>query len=138
MELACTLHQARRGEISLKEIDMRTLTVFALAAMTPFITAVAAAQDPLDNAIELYSRPNQFYLFDETSVKVLDFNSERDVRICAETRQHGIGLEVDYDNKSTVVRPGDCFEFEAMTVSIEPAGQLPPNVDLSGTIETRK
>jgi hypothetical protein len=116
------------------------MRIALLAFASCFMVAGAVAQNiqnPTEDMIQFYSDPNEFYLFDETSVKVLDYNSERDVRICAETRRHGIALQVDYDDKSTVVRPGDCFEFEAMTVSIEPAESLPPNLDLTGTIQTR-
>jgi len=116
---------------------MRTSMIIA-GAMLASIAGSASAATATENMIRLYSEPNQFYLFDQTSVEVLDYKTERDVRICLDARRHHVALEVDYDKKTALVRPGDCFMFEAMHVAIKPASDLGDDLDLKGTIETRE
>lgn len=121
----------------MKPSSMRLRYIIGLGAASILCGARALADDVTQDMIRMYSDPDEFYLFDQTAVHVIDYKSDHDIRICARTRQHDIPLQVDYDGKTAVIRPGDCFEFEAKEVSIEPAGKLPPKVELTGTIATR-
>jgi hypothetical protein len=59
------------------------------------------------------------------------------VRVCAEATPRNVALEVEHDEKTSVVRAGACRTFEAMHLAIKAARDLGPDVDLKGTIETQ-
>jgi hypothetical protein len=88
-----------------------------------------------NSIVEWYAPWNRFYLDSNEEQAVMDFKTDRDVRICDDVRAHGIALMVHYDDKSTNVQPGHCFQFEAKRVSIKPAENLPAGMSLSGRLE---
>ena len=116
---------------------MRTSTIICAALCAAFSGGVSA-DTATETMIRMYSEPNEFYLFDQSSVELLDYKNDRDMRICLEERRHHVPLEVDYDGKTAIVRPGDCFAFEAKHVAIKPGGTLGSDLDLKGTIETMR
>ena len=114
----------------------RLMIPIAITAAYAAVFAPAAQADSVsETLVELYSEADEFYLFDQQDVQVLDYKIARYVRICADKRQHMVPVEVRYDGKSAEVRPGDCMRIEAKRVSLAPADALESNWDLSGTIE---
>lgn len=102
------------------------------------MTGAAFAQtSAIEQRLRMGTEANEFYLFDDGDVKVMEYRMPRDVRICNDTKRHKVPLQVTYDGKVSKVRPGHCFAFEAKTVSLRPAEPLDANWDLSGTIEQR-
>jgi hypothetical protein len=113
------------------------ISTFIWAALGAAFAATASAQTTAtENMIRMNAPRNTFYLFDQTSVEMLDYKTDRDLRICLDERRHHVPLEVDYDGKTANIRPGDCFSFEAKHVAIKPGASLGQDLDLRGTIET--
>jgi hypothetical protein len=99
------------------------------------LSAPLAAAQSVDPVMRMGEDPDKFYLYDQSDVKVLEYNTPRDVRVCNDTRRHHVPLAVNHDGEITKVRPGDCFSFEAKTVTLHAAEPLGSDLDLSGTVE---
>lgn len=113
----------------------QTMPIALAAACAAFLAPASNADSASETLVELYSEPDEFYLFDQQDVQVLDYKSAREIRVCADKRRHMVPVEVRYDGKTAEVRPGDCMRIEAKRVSLAPADTLESNWDLSGTIE---
>jgi hypothetical protein len=123
---------------------LRRPTHAAWLAAALFVAAASCAYSPRahaqaadDDLIRMYAAPDQFYLFNESDAKVLQYDTPRQVRICNETGRSPVPLVVNHDAKVTSVRPGDCTLFEAKKITLRPGAPLAANLDLSGTIEQR-
>jgi len=111
------------------------LTTLTPLAFVFALGAPASAETASESLIQMHSEPDEFYLFDQQDVQVLDYKTAREVRVCADQRQHMVPIRVTYDGKTTEVRPGDCTRVEAKTVTLAPADTLESSWDLSGTVE---
>lgn len=113
-------------------------SMLAAAAIVAMLApAGVRAQSFVETAVEVYSQPGEFTLFDQQDNEIISYESPRDVRICVRNNRHAVPLEVRYDDKTALVRPSNCFEFEAKRVVISPARPLEETWTLNGTVETR-
>lgn len=122
---------------------MKTKYVASAAALSLCLlcSANGASAQIVKNATDTQSivqwltRWNHFYMDENDARRVLEFKTDRDVRVCDDVSGHGIGLIVKYDDKTVDVKPGDCLSFEARNVTLQPDRVIPEGMDLSGTVK---
>ena len=127
----------------------KILMLTAAAAMTiPFMPA--AAQDLEGDAVSpvtqwgrAMAEPGTFWLVSLDDVEIIRYTSPRDVSLCLPepkgvfAAQKDIPLQISWDDLySVVLRPGNCFFFDAKTVKVKPAKALPSGVALTGKVRT--
>ncbi|MEZ5921759.1 MAG: hypothetical protein R3C60_10460 [Parvularculaceae bacterium] len=136
---------------------MRTM-LFATAAAVVLLAAGAAAAKPsLENeglppmdptlALAQATAPrNEFFLNSQTDVELIRFTRAHDNTICvprarsdwADGRTQSVGVIATFDNVKATINPGNCMSFDAKSVRVKPAGPIPQDEDLVGTIRTTK
>ncbi|MDH7942810.1 hypothetical protein QGM61_03165 [Pseudohongiella sp. SYSU M77423] len=115
-----------------------------LAAAAAFIAASFAgqsyAQGMTDSYLEWQARmqagPDEYLFFEDDRKQVVSYSQERIVRVCAGESSIVTPLSIEYDDKETLVMPGDCIRVEAMEVYLEPADTLEPNTFLRVQVDT--
>lgn len=106
-----------------------------LFAMCLAPAATLAADSPINEMIQMYSSPNEFYLFDETDQQTVSFDSEETLKVCARENRHVPSLKVMHDGRSSVVKPGDCQRITAKNFTLTPSGPVDDNWSLEATVE---
>lgn len=125
------MHIAKRQNA----LGAATFAALGLVLMAP--AAQAQAPSPLmDHMLETYSGPDEYYLFEDDRKKVVDYKSERMVRVCAGDSRHVVPLRVSYDGDKTTLGPGDCIRIEAKEVYIEPDETLETGWVLHADVDT--
>jgi hypothetical protein len=61
--------------------------------------------------------------------------TDHDYRICVRNSEHGVPLKVMHDDRTSLVYPGDCADFEAKEISVAPDGKLPSDTLMIGRYE---
>jgi len=110
------------------------LSAFGLVA-----SAVASAQtsiSPAERRMELAAPPDEILLFGEDSKQVVDYKSDRIIRICVTDNRHLVPLTVIHDGERTNVAPGDCTRIEAREVTLTPAERLDDPWAMRAEVET--
>lgn len=122
----------------------QTVMGLSVAAMVMGVTTAFAQESATDEAAEVYSRPNEFYLFNSDDSQSMHFSRARTLRICDKLAKSGtldrsgkVALKVEYDGNNVTVQPGACKELTARHIEISSAGVMPSSVDLVGTVETK-
>lgn len=114
----------------------------ALALMLAFgLLTSAQAQAPgpgplRQHMLEMYADPDEYYLFEDDRKKVIDYKTERMVRICAGDSRHVVPLRVTYDDKRITLGSGDCIRVEAKEVYLEPDAPLEAGWVLHAEVDT--
>jgi len=111
----------------------------ALVLGLAFVAPAAQAQAPspvTDHMLEMYAGPDEYYLFERDRKKVVDYKSERMVRVCAGESRHVVPLRVTYDDEKTTLGSGDCIRVEAKEVYIEPDKPLETGWVLHADVDT--
>jgi hypothetical protein len=123
------------------------------ALLAAICTAPAVAQtitekgpmpdDPLMALAEQYQAPNQFTLNSSLDMDLVRFKREHMITICAprpnpgvdiDAAARGVGIILTWEGDSQTVTPGNCFTLEARKLTVRPAGAMPSNTVLVGTI----
>lgn len=135
---------------------MKKTFLISIALASAFTTtAVMAApkmeheglppMDPVLAYAQQLAPRDSFFLNSDRDIELVRFSSMRDHTICVPRSARGvdaprqnIGVKVSWDGNEATVEPGHCFSFDAKKVSVTPAGPLPDDVDLVGTIRTSK
>lgn len=119
----------------------------AMAAAPAFAeTAVTEGPPPSDPIMQLAQDMmprNQFVLDSQENIELLRYKSVRDVEICIarpdpdaiDGTSKTVPVEVDWDNDTGIIFPGNCMSFDAMKVKVRPAAPLPPDTELLGTFK---
>ncbi|WP_372798596.1 hypothetical protein [Litorivivens sp.] len=120
---------------------MKFRKAIAATSMSAMLAAPALAEVETEGtfrqAVEhLYQEPGEFTVNSQSDVEVVHFKEARDVRLCLPDARHVVALEVEYDDKSKVLQPGNCLIIEAKEVALSVAGDLKDGWSLHGTFET--
>lgn len=130
-------------------MKLRTIAAAAVAA-TGMAAAPAMAQQVEGDASSTLTQwgrqlaePGTFWLDGNEDVEIVRYRQPRDVSLCLPAprgvgaAEQGYSLRITWDEEfSTVLRPGNCFFFDAARVKISPATDLPPGVTLTGQVQT--
>lgn len=124
---------------------LATATIALVTAPAPAL-AQDVEGDANSNLVQLgryHSPDGTFWLDSNDDTELIRYTSARDVSLClpkpggVDTADKGYPLRITWDNQwSTVLRPGNCFYFDAKTVKVRPAEPLPNNVTLEGRVRT--
>jgi hypothetical protein len=98
-------------------------TTLMLLAAAPF----AQAQDLAE-----------YYFFDWSLPRVIEYSSSRHLRICNDYRRHDVALEVICDGKRTILPSDQCLTCRARTLKLAPSKPLKDELTLSGSIKQVK
>lgn len=118
----------------------------AALAVTPAIAqdVEGDANSSLVQWGRMMAEPGTFWLDSMDDTELIRYTTSRDVSLClpeprgVNAAQQGIPLQITWDNQySAVLRPGNCFFFDARTVKVKPAAPLPSGVTLSGRVQTQ-
>jgi len=123
----------------MRPIQSLSLIVSVAACLMVPAAGMAISDDIEDqnSIVEWYTGGDRFYLYDDSDTELVNFSEARDVRICTATRRHDITLQVNHDGSKSIVRSGNCLTVDAKKITVSPAEQLPPYVELMGTVESR-
>jgi len=102
--------------------------------------------DPIMALAQASAPSNEFFLNSQDDVELIRFTKPHDNTICVprvrsdwvDGRTQSIGVIVSFDNVKATINPGNCLSFDAKSVRVKPAGQVPQDEDLVGTIRTTK
>lgn len=106
--------------------------------ITSIILALAilpASANPLNRMIEIHSDPNEFHLFNQIDSETVSFDSKETVEVCAGDSKQVTALKVVHDGTESSLKPGNCREFTGKQFTFSPAGVVPNNWNLTGTIK---
>lgn len=121
------------------------LPMAALAA-TPVLAqdVEGDANSPTVQWGRMLSEPGTFWLDSNEDVEVIRYTQSRDVSLClprpqgVRAAERGHPLRITWDGQNTaVLRPGNCFFFDARQVKVRPASNLPSGVVLTGRVQTQ-
>jgi len=129
--------------------NAKILMIAATAAMTTAIPTASAqdiegdATSPVTQWGRMLAEPGTFWLDSNDDVEIIRYTTPRDVSLCL-SKPSGVGaadkgypLRITWDNQfSVVLKPGNCFFFDAKMVKVKPAADLPSGVVLTGKIQT--
>lgn len=87
-------------------------------------------QPPSEQVIQ-----REYYLFDWSALKVVSFETIRDIRICNDYRRHDIQLTVKCDDKAAAIGSKACHSCRAQRLQLSSSDPLGDDQSLSGTIE---
>lgn len=133
----------------MKRLGRLTL-MFAAASGLAFGAATANAQQVEGDALSATERwgrmraePGTFWLDSNDDREIIRYSTPRDVRLCL-PQAKGVGaaqkaypVTVTWDGTTrATLYPGNCLFFDARTVTLRPATDLPRGVTLSGQVET--
>lgn len=119
-----------------KSQRFKLLLAAGCLALPGTLWAVGDAADH-NSLLEWRTGGDRFYLTSRQEEELVDFPQPREVRVCADDRSDDVSIRVEHDGDRSVVRPGECVQMEASTVRVTPAEALPPNVELTGTVNHR-
>ena len=84
----------------------------------------------------MQSDADEYFFFEDDRKQVVSYIRERIVRVCAADSAEVTTLRIEYDDKVTMLTPGDCIRVEAMDVVLEPANTLPANTFMRVEVDT--
>lgn len=101
-----------------------------------------AVDDPMMLMAEQDLARNQFILDNSRDVELVRFKKPHDLQVCSarpdhgaiDGTKHGYPIEAIWDDDTAIIYPGNCLMFDAQRVKIKPAGQIPGNIILTGTV----
>lgn len=101
------------------------------------------AATPIQQWGRMHAQPGTFWLDSNDDTELVRYTSSRDVGICLPeptgvfAAQKGYPLQITWDGTNTaVLRPGNCFYFDAKSVKVKPVKPLPSGVTLKGRVQT--
>ncbi|MDT8322416.1 MAG: hypothetical protein RQ826_18025 [Xanthomonadales bacterium] len=113
------------------------LSTLFLCITAFFAVSTAQAQTSvLEHAARMHSGPDEYYFFEDDRKQVIDYKTERMVRICTGQSRHLVPMKVTYDNKTATLGSDECIRVEAKKVLLEPAERLKPNYVIEAEVET--
>ncbi len=98
--------------------------------------AANAQSTVLEMMTKLHAPPDEHYFFEADRKQVVDYKTDRVVRICAGESRHVVPLKVTYDDKTTTLGSGDCTRVEAKQVFLEPEERLDPSWVIKADVDT--
>ena len=122
----------------LRRIARRTLCATAAAALlaSSGVTLAESYVSPAERQLQLASPSDEYYFFADDRKQIVDYKSDRVVRICVGDSRHLVPLEVTHDDDTTMVHRNDCVRVEAKEIYLEPAEMLPTNAMIRATVRT--
>ncbi|OFE12154.1 hypothetical protein PHACT_02580 [Pseudohongiella acticola] len=119
----------------------KKIMIAATAAITTFVFALPLAAQPqtgsyLEYRARMQSDADEYFFFEDDRKQVVSYSRDRIVRVCAADSAEVIPLRVEYDDRTTMLTPGDCIRVEAMDVFLEPADSLEPNTFMRVEVDT--
>ncbi len=92
------------------------------------------------NRMRRLAHPNEFVLTSDLDVELIRFTDPRDVEICigrpdpnkVGDAKKAVAVNVKWDDKSSVIQPGNCMSFDAKTLKVKAAEPLPDDTEISG------
>jgi hypothetical protein len=121
-----------------RRIVRRALSATAAAALLASSGAALAEsyESPAERQLRLASPSDEYYFFADDRKQIVDYKSDRIVRICAGDSRHLVPLKVTHDDDSTMVHRNDCVRVEAKEIYLEPAEMLPTNAMIQAKVRT--
>jgi hypothetical protein len=126
---------------------MKNAAIGAALAMLAMPAVAQHVEGDAHSAVSQWARqlapPGSFWLDNQDDREIVRYTTPRDVRLClpepapVSRVDKVIPLTVTWDQTNTaVLYPGNCLYFDARRVSVKPAGNLPRNTVLKGSVET--
>tara|TARA_A100001391_G_scaffold119169_4_gene81033 strand:+ start:31514 stop:31930 length:417 start_codon:yes stop_codon:yes gene_type:complete len=86
---------------------------------------------------------NQFAIYNDQEVELIRYKTVRDVEICIARpdpdtvfgTKTAVPVEVQWDNDTGEIWPGNCLSFDAKQVKVRAAQPLPDDTELLGTFK---
>ena len=110
--------------------------VFAILATGLAAPTVQAQTSMLERMARMYGESDEYFFFESDRKKVVDYKTDRTVRICTGTSRHLVPLKITYDGDSAKLASGDCMRIEAKEIYLEPEKELDQNWVIQATVET--
>lgn len=93
----------------------------------------AMLSDPVYEALP----PGEFVLGNGDDKTIVNAKTDKHYRICAGRgsryeRKDQIPIKVAHDDKTTVIKPGDCADVEGKEITVKPGGKLDEDFILDG------
>ena len=130
-------------------MTIRSTYLLAAAAAATMVAAPATAQrvhgdanSPVVQWGRMLAEPGTFWLDSNQDVEIIRYKTERDITLCldrtdAQPDMARYPVTITWDNANTAtLRAGNCYYFEAMTVKVKPAMDIPQGAVLKGRIMT--
>ncbi|MFN3163934.1 MAG: hypothetical protein ACE37N_10740 [Pseudohongiellaceae bacterium] len=113
------------------------LTTLALALL-PFgaqaqNSSVTEISDRYDSLI---AGADEYYFYEDNRKQVVDYKTDRVIRLCLGTSNHTIPLNITADDRELTLQAGDCIRIEAQQVWLQPGRRLPDLAMLKVDVET--
>ena len=112
-------------------MNTRRLAIFAGSAMCLLLAGAASAQGQYDEQM-MMARAGEFIVGNGQTKGIAHSKTDQQYRICVDKGSVNVPLKVIHDGKDATVSAGDCADFEAMSLSVSPAGRLPEDFVLVG------
>ncbi len=125
-------------------------TAAALLAGVPacaqkLISEGAPPSDPVLEWSEQLAPRNRFFINNNEDVEVVRFKTPHDVELCAgaghvtaEGPIRGYALLATWDAQTATINPGNCLAFDARSVKVRAATNLPQDIVLTGSFRVVK
>lgn len=131
--------------------DKASFAFCAAIAMTMGVAAPAAAQtmrtegpppsDPVMQMADWMLPHNEFALNSDRNVELIRYKTVRDIEICIARpdpnsvfgARTAVPVQVQWDNDTGMIWPGNCLSFDAKQVEVKAAEPLPDDTELLGT-----
>lgn len=114
---------------------MVTVLIMSLSTFVSAQTENEGVRDLLEN---MYVEPGHFTINSNSDTEVVDFDEPRAVRFCLNTSEHVTPLNIKYENKVKVLKPGNCMVVEAKGIAISAAGKLEAGWNLTGSYDVSR
>lgn len=121
-------------------LSLGAALVLCAAGMPANATAEFAPDQIIWLNDQAYGPAGQFHLYDRFHQKEFNFATARKVRLCVDRRGAGIGegkaepMTYRADSRSGVVVPGACKTVTAQHIALSPAGAVPENWEVDGSL----
>lgn len=117
--------------------DARLWSIAMVCLAAVFAAPGALAQESIiEHMAKMHSGPDEYYFFEADRKQVVDYRTEKVVRICTGQSRHAVPLKVTYDDTTAVLGSDDCVRVEAKQVFLEPDEPLDPNWVIQAEVET--
>ena len=113
-----------------------TLSIITALILGFGLAGTAGATTALEQMVQMHSASDEYYFFEADRKQIVDYNSERIVRVCTGESRHLVPLKITYDGSTAKIAADECMRVEAKTVYLEPARRLDANWTIKADVET--
>ena len=102
-----------------------------------FSGVATAAEVPIPVRLDaIASPPDVYHFFEDDRKKVVDYKTDRTVRVCVTDNRHNVPMKVYHDSRSSTVQPGDCIRVEGKVIELQPERELDADWMMRAEVET--